>query len=1125
MKKLLLCLLSLAILLNSCRKNDSKSSDNPSIPELPKEGIIVSSTAFGRIVNESDQPLQGVTVTGGGKTVTTDINGIYIISGGAFDAARAYITATKTGYFKGSRIFQPVKDGMSKPPLIKLLTQKSIGTVDATTGGSAESGGIKIEIPAAAIEGYTGTINVVANYVNPTSPDFFARMPGDMAADNAENKRGALVSYGMSDLDLLDNSGNKLKIKTGKEVTVTLPVPSSLQASASSTIDMWYFDEVKGIWKQEGKGTYANGKYTGKVSHFSVWNYDHWNPTMILPMILRWIIPNITSVPPEDLDNIVNNPPDFILQVRDKKTQTTLYTNVFPPPSPSKSPAGGTSTVTFPLPQTSEVMEVTVKPVQPGGPDYPTNSNYTPTGNETPPAGPTFAEEGQAVTIEVRPTNPPSTITITVPPPSAGGGGSGETIVNVNGKAVNCDNRPVTVGYAYASMRSGSTIVRSVIAPIYGTEGRFTAQYLFGRLVPSRVDNVVLTVYDVATGKRSADMNINVTPSVAYMITNPVKVCDNPGTTPNPNEKVYNGDYSINNATTLKAFIDSGYTTVNGTLHISNQTDLGGIVKLKKVWGLNLVQNNITTLGGLAELEEISWLTISVNGQLTNAAFPKLATKDVQGIHITYNYSLVALTLPSVERVSPLGNDNITIVGNPLLKTLSIPNLKSVDKCGFIEISNTLLDNLNTFSNASGTLGTWGMTLVDNPSLTSVTGISNIVCTARLTIDQCTKLTSLQGINIPADVTDWVTIRRNTLLTDITAVSNKLKSTGGLSVNENPALKQANFPLFVKGNVAVKENGELTTVTFPAFTECDAIDINHNVKLATINMNALQKINQSFYLWGGYETTQALTTFDLPSLVTCGRFNIENCPGITNLDGFASLTTVTGDMSLSNGNIPGANVALKTINGFNKLTSVQFSLYLESASGAGYTGPLNSIKGFKLLKTVGAMFNIGGKNLTDISGFASLESAGQDMRIVNTGLVNLNGFPKLTTQGNNENRTLFISDNSKLTSLKGLTSITNLKGIFIARNPELLDIDGLEKVTTLQQGIYIGQNNKLANLNGLVNVGGTTTSITMSENPVLKNFCGITKLVKTGTISGSYTATSNGYNPTQAQIIAGQCSQ
>jgi hypothetical protein len=1130
-------LILLAINLTSCQKNDipkpGNGSDTTIMPPVLQEGVVIKTSVFGRIVNEKDEALNGVSVSGGGVSAVTDINGIFILKDVMLDQARAYITATKAGYFKGSRIFQPVKEGMSRPPLIKMLPQKSIGIINATAGGSVTSaGGTKVELPANAVENYTGQVNVVASYINPTRPDFFARMPGDLAGENAQNKRGALISYGMSHIDLLDDKGNKVKIKAGMQATVTLPVPPSLQSAATPTIAMWYFDEVKGIWKEEGSGTFQNGKYVGKVGHFSVWNYDHWNPLGSLPMILRWMLSKISSMPPEGQEEVLNHPPDFLLTVKDKKTKNTLYSNVFPPPVPTSNsnPPVATSSATFQVPTVTDVMEVTVTPVQPGGPDYPTATNYSPTGDDDPiatPAPPVFATEQESVTVEVTPTSPPTTITITVPPQNGGGGGNGETVVNVNGKAVKCNNTPVTTGYVFMSMRSGNTIVKSTTAPVYGTEGRFTAQHVFYTALQNRIDNVVLTIYDIASGQKSPDIKINVNPSVAYMIPDPVMVCNtNTGGGGNiGSTKVFNGNYTINDAATLKAFIDSGYTEVNGILYVSNIGDLGGIIKLKKVWGLELRRTTVTGLGGLAELEDMSYLSLVENGQLINAAFPKLGNKSMQGIHINTNLSLAGLTLPSIESISPLGNDNISITSNPVLKTLSIPNLKSVEKCGFIEITNTLLENLNTFTNATGTLGTWGLTLTDNPSLTSVSAMKNIVCTARLTIDQCTKLTTLTGINIPADMHDYVTIKRNDALTDITAVSNKLKSTGGLTIASNKALQTASFPLFEQGNIACSENAALTNLSLPKFKQATSVDINTNVKLATINMNALETVTDYFGLRGGYDVVQALTAFDLPALKSCGKFIIENCPAITNLDGFANLQTVALDFIISNANIPGANVKLKTINGFNKLTSITFSCNLETASGSGYNGPLTSIKGFKSLKTVGATFNIGGNSLTDVSGFANLVSIGQDFRIVNTALTGVDGFAKLTSSGLNENRAINIQGNSKLTSLKGFASLANAVSIYFTNNTALANLDGLEKLKSLKYGIHIDTQSKLTNIDGLANVEGATTGIAINQNALLKSLCGITKLVKGGGNTGGYQVTGNGYNPTVDDIKAGRCSK
>ncbi len=1132
MKKLVLATcIFLALFNTECRKTDNftpVTTDTTKIPGLPKEGILVKTSIFGRIVDEKDLPLSGVTVSGAGSTTTTDINGVYMLTDIMLDQARAYITATLPGYFKGSRIFQPVVNGMSRPPLIKMLEQKSLGNINATTGGAVESkGGTRIELPANAIDGYTGLVRVVASYINPTSPDMFARMPGDLAADNAQSQRGSLISYGMADIDLLDDKGNKVKIKQGMQATISIPVPATLQATAKPTIALWYFDETKGIWKEEGSGTYQGGRYVGKVGHFSVWNYDHFSLNMIIPFFLRWVPKLATNLTLTDQDNVLNAPPDFLLTVKDKETKTTLYSNIFPPPvrDAGSNPPQATTKVSFPLPSISDKLEITVTPVQPGGPDYPTNTNYSQNADDTPPASPTFATDQESVTVEVTPTTPPTTITITVPP-AGGGGGNGETVVNVNGKAVNCANQPITRGYAFLSMRSGNTIVKSTTAPVYGTEGRFTAQYVFYNALPNRIDNAVLTLYDLQTGKKTKDIAININPSVAYMISDPVKICDdtNPGggTTTG---KVYKGDYSINDAASLKAFIDSGYTEVTGMLYVGNVSDLSGIITLKKVWGLSLRNAPITSLGGLAEVEDMSYILIVACNQLTNAAFPKLVSKSLQGIHINNDLGLTALTLPSIETVSPLGNDYISITGSPLLKTLSIPNLKSVDKCGYIEITNTLLTDLNTFSAASGTLGSWGFTLTDNSELKSLSGMANIIVSGRLTIDQCTKLTTLDGINIPADVTDWVQLTRNDVLTNIGAVANKLRSTSGLTISSNKLLSAVQFPLFENGAVSCKENPLLTTLSMPKLKTAGSVDIGHNVKMSSFNMNALETSTNGFLMDGGYETIQALTVFDLPALKTVGRFSITNCPAIVHLDGFASLETVTGDLTISNANIEGTSVALQSINGFNKLASVPYSLNIETSSGSHYTGPLSSIKGFQNLVSIGAMLNIGGKNLTDISGFAKLQSIGQDFRIINTGLTGLGGLSKLVSSGQNENRLIYITDNEKLTTLAGLTSIVNLTGIYITNNASLLNLQGLDNVKSLKYGITINNNNKLANIDGLGNVDGAINGISISDNAALKSFCGITKLVKSGANTGGYNVRTNAYNPTEQDIKDGKCSQ
>jgi len=69
-----------------------------------------------------------------------------------------------------------------------------------------------------------------------------------------------------------DASGNKLQLATGNTATITIPIPSSLLSKAPSSIPLWYFDDTKGAWKQEGVATKQGSNYIGVVSHFSFWN-------------------------------------------------------------------------------------------------------------------------------------------------------------------------------------------------------------------------------------------------------------------------------------------------------------------------------------------------------------------------------------------------------------------------------------------------------------------------------------------------------------------------------------------------------------------------------------------------------------------------------------------------------------------------------------------------------------------------------------------------------------------------------------------------------------------------------------------------------------------------------------
>jgi hypothetical protein len=315
----------------------------------------------------------------------------------------------------------------------------------------------------------------------------------------------------------------------------------------------------------------------------------------------------------------------------------------------------------------------------------------------------------------------------------------------------------------------------------------------------------------------------------------------------------------------------------------------------------------------------------------------------------------------------------------------------------------------------------------------------------------------------------------------------------------------------------MENNIEINQISLPKLKVSPSVVVTNIPKLSSFNMDALEQVNW-LYINGGMSAQQALTSIDLPQLKTCTYFNLSNLPAVTNLDGFNNLTTVSpGYFIISNANIAGAEVKLKTINGFNKLTTVTAGFDLSGASGSGLGGPLTTIQGFQKLTSVHDLA-IAGNKIDDISGFKSLTNIAGIFSLGGTALKDLGGLQNLASVGDQ----LLIYDNLFLTDMKALGSLSTLGRIYFYHNPELASLEGLEKIITLNGEIALNDNYKLANLDGLKNVANAN-SIRINSNTILKDFCGLNKLITGGSFTGTYTVSSNGYDPTLQDIQDGNC--
>ncbi|HEY0356877.1 MAG TPA: carboxypeptidase-like regulatory domain-containing protein, partial [Flavisolibacter sp.] len=283
-----LALILTSVLFFQCQRELSFIGGSDPQPALPAP---ITATVQGNVLDENGLPADGVNIKVGTKTATTDAKGYFRVTDAPLDKNASLVVAEKPGYFKAMRSFSATS-GVNQV-VIRLLPKTLAGTIDGTAGGSVTlNNGMKIALPANGVVNasgntYTGSVNVYAAFIDPTSPEIDRIVPGSFMADDKNGGRVTLSSYGMMAVELESAGGEKLQVKNGSRATLTSPIPASLQSSAPASIAMWYVDESRGIWKEEGVGSKNGNNYVGDVSHFSFWNYDISLPSVNLSATIK----------------------------------------------------------------------------------------------------------------------------------------------------------------------------------------------------------------------------------------------------------------------------------------------------------------------------------------------------------------------------------------------------------------------------------------------------------------------------------------------------------------------------------------------------------------------------------------------------------------------------------------------------------------------------------------------------------------------------------------------------------------------------------------------------------------------------------------------------------------------
>lgn len=292
--------LLLTTLLFSC--NDEEGIlQNPSQDFSYNQGNSVNRNFHGLILDTSGNPVSNATVSIGTTSVQTNSNGLFTIFNASVKERFAHIKVLKSGFIDGSRVLVPT----SGDNRINIMLIPNTPTATVASGVNSEvnlPNGTKVKFDGAFKDAsgnaYSGSVQVGLYHLKPSDTYLSETMPGSLLASNSNGDAKILETFGMLHVELTGSGGQKLNIASGHSAEISLDIDASQLSTSPTTIPLWSFDEVAGIWKEEGSASKVGNKYIGNVSHFSWWNcdapFDQCNLTVTVQNNAGALISNLT---------------------------------------------------------------------------------------------------------------------------------------------------------------------------------------------------------------------------------------------------------------------------------------------------------------------------------------------------------------------------------------------------------------------------------------------------------------------------------------------------------------------------------------------------------------------------------------------------------------------------------------------------------------------------------------------------------------------------------------------------------------------------------------------------------------------------------------------------------------
>ncbi|WEK37886.1 MAG: carboxypeptidase-like regulatory domain-containing protein [Candidatus Pseudobacter hemicellulosilyticus] len=284
------CLSAIALTIG-CTKNDSPSTAVPD-PVIPDFGPKVTTTLTGYVTDTTGAPVAGATLAVGSKQATSNAAGYFSLTNVSVPKIAGVVSASKSAFFKAYTSFVP-RSGKESFVQVRLLKKSEWAQLNAQSGGEAQVGSLRFSLPGNSLvkadgSAYSGTVYIYArqiSYADETGAG--SVMPGDARGTDGNGYLTLLQSFGTLAMELNGSSGETLQLAAGKKMTVTIPIPAELNATAPLKISVWSFDAGTGFWQEESLAPKTEESYVATLSHASYWNAALGFPTV--SMTVRFV--------------------------------------------------------------------------------------------------------------------------------------------------------------------------------------------------------------------------------------------------------------------------------------------------------------------------------------------------------------------------------------------------------------------------------------------------------------------------------------------------------------------------------------------------------------------------------------------------------------------------------------------------------------------------------------------------------------------------------------------------------------------------------------------------------------------------------------------------------------------